>query len=287
MTTVIEPYTLLRAASELFEKPPTELSPEELERAQAQARNEFLLENRVLNAPEAVEVIVPDKELDLAFAEIRGRFENEADFENLLTLNSLTIETLKNALFRQCKVNTILEKISTRAPSVSDVEIGIYYHSHPEKFCCPEQRTARHILICINSQYPENTRENALQRIEKILEKLKLKPKKFADLAAKNSECPTSLSGGELGAVIAGRLYPELDAALFSLKENEISNVVETEIGFHLIQCTKITHAQTISLKTATPKIRQLMQERQKRICQKAWLASLPKESEKAHERKN
>ena len=240
MTTAIEPYTLLRAALALFEKSTSQLSTEELTRVQAQAQNEFTLETRVLNSPEAAAVIVPDKEVDLAFAEIRGRFENEADFENLLTMNALTVETLKAALFRQCKVNTILERVSKNLPAVSDVEIGLYYHSHPEKFYCPEQRAARHILISINPEYPENTRENALQRLEEIAEKLKRKPKKFADLALKNSECPTAFNGGELGTVITGKLYPELDAALFALKENEISGVVETEIGFHLIQCTKI-----------------------------------------------
>jgi parvulin-like peptidyl-prolyl isomerase len=76
--------------------------------------------------------------------------------------------------------------------------------------------------------------------------------------------------------VIKGQLYPELDAALFALKENEISGVVETEIGFHLIQCLKIIRAETLSLKKATPKIRQMMQERYRRICQRAWLAGLP-----------
>jgi peptidyl-prolyl cis-trans isomerase C len=286
MTTAIEPYTLLRAALALFEKSTSQLSPEELTRAEIQAKNEFALETRVLNALEAAAVIVPDKELELAFAEIRGRFENEADFESLLTLNALTIETLKAALFRQCKVNAVLERVSAREPAISDVEIGLYYHSHPEKFYCPEQRSARHILISINPDFPENIRENALQRIEEIAIKIKSKPKKFADLALKNSECPTAFNGGELGFVIAGKLFPELDEALFALKENEISGVVETEVGFHLIQCLKITHAQTMSLKKATPKIRQLMQERQKRVCQKAWLANLPKMSE-SHDQRN
>lgn len=286
MTTAIEPYTLLRAALTLFEKSTSQLSPEELARVKIQAKNEFTLESRVLNSPEAAAVIVPDKEVDLAFVEIRGRFENEVDFENLLSLNSLTIETLKAALFRQCKVNTILELVAKNLPTISDVEIGIYYHSHPEKFYCPEQRTARHILISVNPDFPENTPEMAVKRIEEIAEKLKRKPKKFADLALKNSECPTAFNGGELGSLVAGKLHPELDEVLFALKENEISGVVETEAGLHLIQCLKITHPQTMSLKTATPKIRKLMQERQKQICQKNWLANLPKVSE-SHDRKN
>ena len=277
MTTAIEPYTLLRAALALFEKPPAELSPEELSRTQTQAKNEFAIETRVLNSLESAAVIVPDKELDLAFTEIRKRFENDAEFETVLTANALTIETLKAALGRQCKVNNVLESVAARAPAINDVEIGLYYHSHPEKFYCPEQRSARHILISINPDFPENTRENALQRIEEIAEKLKRKSKKFADLALKNSECPTAFNGGELGSLVAGKIHPELDVALFALKENEISGVIETEVGFHLIQCLKISHAETMSLKKATPKIRAVMQARQKQIYQKEWLANLPK----------
>jgi len=272
----IEPYTLLRAALSLFKRSPADLETEQLRQVQRQARNEYEIETRVINSQEAASVIVTEQELERAVAEVRNRFDDEESFITALAANHLTLEALKAALFRQCKVNAVLERIASHSPKVNEVEIGIFYHSHPEKFHKPEQRQARHILISINPEYPENTRENARQRLQDIAEILQRKPHKFADLALKNSECPTALSGGELGTLIAGTLYPELDAALFSLKENEISEVVETEIGFHLIQCQKIIHAEIMSLKKATPKIRQLMQERYRRTCQRTWLASLP-----------
>ena len=275
---MIEPYTLLRASLSLFKKPPTELEGQQLTQAQRQAKNEYEIETRVLNSSEAASVIISEQELDRAFAEVLSRFEDEEAFSNALVANRLSEGSLKAALFRQCKVNTVLERVAARAPKVSEVEIGIFYHSHPEKFRVPEQRSARHILISINPDYPENTREMALQRIEEIAETLKRKPHKFANLAMKNSECPTALNGGELGTLVTGKLYPELDKALFALKENEISAVVESEIGFHLIQCTNIIQGETLSLKKATPKIKQIMQERYRRTCQRTWLASLPKE---------
>ena len=73
-----------------------------------------------------------------------------------------------------------------------------------------------------------------------------------------------------------GTLYPELDAVLFKLKPGEVSDVVKSEIGFHVLLCKSIQKAETLSLAKATPKIRQLMKERARRICQRAWLASLP-----------
>jgi nitrogen fixation protein NifM len=272
----IEPYTLLRASLSLYKRPPADLESAQLLQAQKQAKNEYVIETKVINSTEAASVIVTEQELQQAVAEVRSRFDNEEAFVAALELNHLNLESLTAALFRQCKVNAVLEMIASHSPKVNEVEIGIFYHSHPEKFHKPEQRQARHILISINPDYPENTRENARQRIEEIAETLKRKPHKFADLALKNSECPTALNGGELGTLVAGKLYPELDVALFSLKENDISGVVETEIGLHLIQCQKIIPAETLSLKKASPKIRQLMQDRYRRTCQRTWLASLP-----------
>lgn len=273
---IIEPYTLLRAALNLFKKPPAELDPGQLRQAQRQARNEYGIETRVLHSPEAAGVIITEQELTRAFNEIRNRFDAEDAFLAALAAYQLSETGLKAALARQCKVDAILERVAARSPKVNEVEIGIFYHLHPEKFRKPEQRSARHILISINPDYPENSSECALARITELAAQLLRKPHKFADLALRHSECPTALNGGYLGTVAGGTLYPELDKALFALKENEISAIVETEIGFHLIQCLKIIRAETISLKKATPKIKQLIQERYRRNCQRTWLASLP-----------
>ena len=114
-------------------------------------------------------------------------------------------------------------------------------------------------------------------RAQELSAKLQKKPYKFAELALKHSECPTALQGGVLGLVPRGKLYPELDAVLFSIKAGEVSEIVESEIGFHLVLCKQIQKAETLSLQKATPKIRQIMSDRSRRTCQRAWLASLSK----------
>ena len=272
-----DPYALLRAALTLFKKTPDELQEGELRQAELQSINEFKIENRILNAPEAGAVIISDKELQAAYQEIRDRYEDDTSFFSDLEKNHLDKDSLRTALYRQCRVNVVLELIASRAPDVNDVEIGIYYHLHAEQFNRPELREACHIFISINPDYPENTRETAYSRMQEISAKLQKKPYKFAELALKHSECPTSLQGGVLGLVPRGKLYPELDAVLFSIKAGEVSEIVESEIGFHLILCKQIQKAETLSLQKATPKIRQLMNERSRQTCQRAWLASLPK----------
>ncbi len=274
----VEPYTLLRASLALFQKPPAELDAGQLRRVERQARSEFDIESRVLRSSEATDVIVTDAELDAAYREVRGRFDDDGEFDAALAGNRLDAECLRAALFRQCKVNTVMEKVASRSPEVSEVEIGIYYHTHPDKFNLPERRAVCHILITVNPEYAENSREKALQCIHELQFKLQRKPHKFEDLALKHSECPTALQGGILGVFARGTLYPEIDEALFALKKNDISGIVETEIGFHLLQCVEIHKAKTLSLQKATPKIRQIMQERYRRNCQRSWLAGLSRE---------
>jgi len=278
-----EAYNLLRAALTLFQKSPAQLAAEELQQVRVQASNELKLENRVLNSPEAATVVITEQEVQAAFLEIRGRYEAESDFLADLEQNQLDESYLRAALHRQCKVNTVLDVVGSRAPTISEVEIGIYYHVHAEQFKKPEMREAWHIFISINPDYPENTREMALQRIQELGVRLQKKPYKFADLAMQHSECPTSLQGGILGKVPRGKLYPEIDAVLFTLKEGEISGVVESEIGFHLVLCKHIHKPETLSLAKATPKIRQLMGDRAKRTCQRAWLAGLGKDTDERH----
>ena len=270
-------YTLLRTALALYKKTPGELQADELSQAQLQAGNEFKIENRILNAPEAGAVIISDAEVQAAYQEIRGRYDDDESFYSELEKNHLDQDSLRAALFRQCRVNVVMELVASRAPEVSEAEIGLYYHLHAEQFNRPELREACHIFISINPDYPENTRLAALARMQDISAKLHKKPYKFADLALKHSECPTALQGGVLGTVPRGKLYPELDAVLFNLKVGEVSEIVESEIGFHLVLCKQIQKAETLSLQKATPKIRQLMNERSRQTCQRAWLAGLPK----------
>ena len=270
-------YTLLRTSLALFKKQPEDLQATELEQAKVQAANEFTIESRILKSPEAGSVIISDHELQAAYQEIRDRYEDEETFISDLNKNHLDENSLRAALFRQCRVNVVLEMIASRSPTINEVEIGIYYHLHKEQFHLPELREAAHIFISINPDYPENTYDMALSRSQELYTKLQKKPYKFADLALKHSECPTALQGGTLGIVPKGKLYPEIDAVLFNLKNGEISQPVQSEIGFHLVLCSKIQKAETLSLQKATPKIQQMMTDRARQKCLRAWLSSLPK----------
>lgn len=270
-------FAELRAALELFGKPPFELNPEQLQRVRGQAQREQAIERSILASPEAVGVIVSEQEVDRAVAEIRSRYPNVDAFQHAMEANSLDESLLRAALRRQCRVDAVLERVlaASHGMDIGDTEIAIYYHSHFASFQQPERRETFHILISINEDFPENSRIRARERIETIAERLKQKPKLFEELAQRHSECPTAMRGGLIGQVRKGQLFPSLDAALFTLKAGQLSEVLESEVGFHLLYCKHIQAPMTISLKKATPHIRTILQERARENLRRAWITRL------------
>jgi len=270
------PYNRLRTALMLYGKSLSELDPEESQRVQTQAAKEYEIEQRILEAPEAVGVMVSQGELERALKEIRTKYPDEEAFRASLEYSHLDEDLLRLALARQCKVNTILDKVdSAYSVEIDEVEIGIYYHANFQKFQQPERRDAYHILISINEDFPENSRPRALERIQAIADKLAKKPHLFEELAGRNSECPTAMRGGRIGQVRRGQLFPSLDEALFRLRPGQLSTVVESEMGFHLLLCKQIDPPQTLSLKKATPHIRKILTERLSESHRREWIAGL------------
>lgn len=268
-------YLAFKAAQKLYGKATDDLRGEEFERVQALAQRQHEIENRVLAATEARDVVVPPSTLAAAMAEIRGRYPDEGEFASDLARNGLDLASFAAALEREMKVEAILEKVATQAASVSDMDVELYYQYHPEQFRRAETRLARHILITINDGIAENTRAEARRRIDAIATRLAKEPQRFEEQALKHSECPTALDGGKLGDVPRGKLFPQLDHALFELKAGEVSGVIESELGFHLLRCDTITAAGVLDSDQARPHIRKLLEQKRKRVCQQAWIGQL------------
>jgi nitrogen fixation protein NifM len=268
-------YLALKAAQKLYSKAPAALQPDEFERVQKVAQQQHKLEARVLAAPEARDAMVPPSTLEAAMQEIRGRYPSEEEFAEDMERNGLDQASFAKALERELRVEAVLEKVATRAESVSDMDVELYYQFHPEQFRRPETRLARHILITINETMAENKRDVAQKRIEEIAARLAKEPSRFEEQALKHSECPTALDGGKLGDLPRGKLFPELDKALFELKDGEVSGVLESELGFHILRCDTITTASVLGFEQAKQHIRKLMEQKRKRVCQQAWVKGL------------
>jgi nitrogen fixation protein NifM len=268
-------YLALKAAQKLYSKAPAALQADEFERVQNMAQQQHKLEASVLISTEARDVMVPPSTVEIAMQEIRGRYPGEEEFISDLSRNGLDEAGFSIALERELKVEAILEKVGTQAAKVTETDVELYYQYHPEQFRRPETRLARHILITINETIVDNTRDTAGKRIAAIATRLAKEPQRFEEQALKHSECPTALDGGKLGDLPRGKLFPELDKALFELKSGEVSGVLESELGFHVLRCDVITEASILTLDQAKPHIRKLMEQKRKRTCQKAWVKHL------------
>jgi peptidyl-prolyl cis-trans isomerase D len=135
-------------------------------------------------------------------------------------------------------------------------EIKVYYESNPVKFGEPEQRRASHILIAVKNGSNAAEKARVRTKAEGILAQVRKSPAGFADLAKKNSDDSGSASlGGDVGYFSRGMMVRPFEDAAFRLKPNEISDLVESDFGFHIIKVTGIKPGKMKTLEQARPAI--------------------------------
>jgi len=147
---------------------------------------------------------------------------------------------------------------------VGAAEIKSYYEANISKYGEPEQRRASHILTVVKSGAGDAEKAKARERAAQILAQLRKSPGSFAELAKKNSGDPGSASqGGDLGFFSRGMMVRAFEDAAFGLKPNQISDLVESDFGFHIIKITGIKAGKMKSLELARPEIeRELRKQR-------------------------
>lgn len=140
--------------------------------------------------------------------------------------------------------------------SVSDAEVEQYYKANTKNFVTPEQRTASHILIT-RAQGAKPAEEAAAKaKAEAVLAEVRKNPGDFAAIAKAQSQDPGSAAqGGDLGVVEKGGLVKSVEDAVYSLKEGEVSGIVPSEFGFHIIKVTSIKPSQQKPLDAARAEI--------------------------------
>jgi peptidyl-prolyl cis-trans isomerase C len=269
-------YHLLRVSLQRFEKNFVTLdSKAAADEVQRIARQTFALEEKVLASDEARDCVIDAQQLTQAVAQVRDRYPDQATFVADLNANHLNEKKLREALQRELVFDAVMRQIATRSAAVSELDVQSYYQRHQERFIRPETREARHLLITVNPDFAENTRPNASQRIEKLAGILSNNPDQFAELAARHSECPTALEGGKLGQVKPGQLDATVEQALFQLPAGNVSPIVESPLGFHLVLCEGIYPAQTLAFEEVREAIRQRLMAHRAKQCQQSWIRSL------------
>jgi len=140
--------------------------------------------------------------------------------------------------------------------SVSESDLKTYYEQNIARQSALEERRASHILIAAPASAPAAEREAAKRKAQELLAQLKKSPDRFAELARQYSQDPGSKAkGGDLDYFTRGAMTKPFEDAAFALKKGEISDVVETDFGYHIIRLTDIRAPQQQSFAEVRPKL--------------------------------
>ena len=139
---------------------------------------------------------------------------------------------------------------------VPEEDLKKYYSENKSRYSTPEERRASHILIKADKNAPEDQRAKAKAKAEALLAEVKANPSRFAELAKKNSQDPGSAErGGDLDYFGRGAMVKPFEDVAFTLKPGEISGVVESDFGYHIIQVTGARGGGTRSYEQVRPEI--------------------------------
>lgn len=206
-------------------------------------------------------------EIDAAVNRFKRTFASEQKFEDFLAQNHLTPETFAANLADELKVQKLLDqKVTSQVGDISDDEALQYYNDHGEKFLQPERIRVHHILLKVTDPKDDKQVQIAQNKAQRILEKIK-KGGNFETLARQNSEDPSAFKGGDLGFFAKGDMIKEFEDAAFNLKVGEVSNLVRTPLGFHIIRLDERQASDKVPFNEVRLEIRnQLKQERSNRL---------------------
>jgi len=140
--------------------------------------------------------------------------------------------------------------------TVSDEAIHAYFEEHQDEFGQPEERKASHILITVSADASGDERLLAREKAENILEQVRKDPEQFAEIAKEHSDDTGSATrGGDLGFFGRGMMVKSFEDSIFAMQLDEISDIVETDFGFHVIKLTDIKEEKPPNLKEVREQI--------------------------------
>lgn len=211
----------------------------------------------------ALKVSVPDTDVDGRVAQIKGQFPNEQAFTAALAQRQMTPDKLRNEIRQQLEAMKVVETEIGPKVTVTDAEVNDFYTKNPDKFQEPEAVHVAHILI----RFPENAdaaaKAKAKAEAESVLAQLK-KGADFAAMAKQHSQDQGSaVNGGDLGFVPRGQTVPAFEQAAFALKPGQLSGIVESPFGYHIIKMIAHRDGRKVPLQEVKTQVEQFLKQQQ------------------------
>jgi len=175
------------------------------------------------------------EEIDNSIDQIKQKLEAGQSFESLLAEMGITIETMRTQVGQANAIQKLIEVVVYPKAMVSEKESRIFFENNPQYFQKPEEVKASHILIQVAPDAGDEEKLAARKKIEEVQIKIEAGDD-FAELARQYSEGPSNVNGGDLGYFDRKKMVKPFSDAAFALKPGEVSDIVETRFGFHLIK---------------------------------------------------
>jgi peptidyl-prolyl cis-trans isomerase C len=220
-------------------------------------------------------IVVPDSEIDAQVAQIRAQFQTDAQFQQALAMQKTTLAAVRDDARSQIGVENLVEsEIGTRT-GVKPEAITDFYQKNPGKFQQGARVKASHILISVPENADAATKLQAKTKAEAVLKDLKA-GKDFAAAAKLSSQDPGSApNGGDLGFFEPGQMVPPFEQAAFALKPGEMSGLVESPFGFHIIKVAEKQASRVIPIEEAMPQIEQYLTGQNRQALTEAFVNTL------------
>ena len=180
-------------------------------------------------------IIVQPQEMTNEVTAIKQRFPSEDEFKKAMSNMNLTEATFTAQISKRLAIKKLIDKQIADKIVITAVESKHYYTANPQLFKQPGEIRASHILIKLDPAADEAQKAEAQTKIKMIQQKLR-NGEDFAGLAKKSSEGPSSVNGGDLGFFKRGQMVKPFEDAAFALEPNEVSEIVQTRFGYHIIK---------------------------------------------------
>lgn len=193
----------------------------------------------------AKQIQTTDEQIDVRMEEIaKGRGKTIKELEGEMTAIGVNMDEFRKEIRLSMGLDKLLDmEMSDADKTVSDEEAQKFYDENIQQFSQPEQVQASHILLG-SKDMDDTAKAAAKAKAEEVLKKVK-DGGDFAALAKEYSTCPSKDRGGDLGYFPKEQMVPEFSNAAFAMKVGDISEIVETQFGYHIIKVTARKDAET------------------------------------------
>lgn len=206
---------------------------------------------------EKLNIQVPKEDIDNSIFGMAKELGGMDKLREQLKKQNLSEEIFREQIRRGRRVDILVSQIVSEASEPTEEEARDHFEAHKDEYTKPERVLAQHILITPKDGSDASKKE-ALEKIEAIRERV-LAGADFGDEATKYSDCPSGKNGGSLGWFSKGMMVPPFEQAAFGMEVGGVSDVVETQFGFHIILKTDHEEPQNADFEEAKESVRDFL----------------------------